>query len=64
MEPNETATIEAGLKQQLEALYEQRARLHAELGTADAGDVLAMIESLKQQLEALYEARQREFETR
>lgn len=48
------APEEAGLKQQLESLYDERARLHAALGTADAGQILLMIDSLKSQLESLY----------
>ena len=57
MDAPDTSAIEAGLKQQLEALYEERRRLHETVGTADADQLLAMIESLKQQLESLYDER-------
>ena len=47
-------TVEAGLKQQLEALYAEREQLHDRLGTADSEQILRMIDSLKEQLEAIY----------
>lgn len=57
MEHTDTEAIEAGLQQQIEGLYAERVRLHEQLGTADANQILRMIESLKDQLEALYAER-------
>ena len=40
---------------QLEALYSERERLHAELGISDADSIVTMVRSLTAQLNALYQ---------
>lgn len=57
MQQDPTDATEAGLKQQIESLYAERQRLYDRLGTADADEILRMIDSLKAQLEALYSER-------
>ena len=50
----EHEVIDGGLVAQLHALYAERERLHATIGTADADDIIALIASLEAQLIDLY----------
>jgi hypothetical protein len=50
-----------GLEAQLDSLYEDRARLHRELGTADPDEIVAMIRNLEDQLLELYRERAEAF---
>ena len=53
------APVAAGdsVTEQLHALYADRQRLFRALGTADAGQIIAMVRSLEAQLADLYAAR-------
>ncbi|GAB5540261.1 MAG: hypothetical protein RLO52_12750 [Sandaracinaceae bacterium] len=49
------------LEAQLVSLYQDRAKLFRELGTADPDDIIAMVRRLEAQLVSLYEERERAF---
>jgi hypothetical protein len=55
------ARVEGDLQTQLLALYGDRERLHRELGTADAEEIVAMVRSLEAQLVELYRDKERAF---